>query len=166
MNVAMQLPLRIVAMDVDGTLTDGTTWFAGPELGWVQRYNVRDGEAILRMKCAGVQVVPLSRNKTMAARRRMEALGLELRWLGIDDKMTGLDEILASFSVQLDEVCFVGDGREDAPVIARVGLGLAVSNAHPEALRAADCILEVPGGAGVMEAVELALEARKRLPSI
>ena len=49
----------LLAFDIDGTLTDATTWWGGPELGWLQRYSVRDGEALLRIK-KRIPVVPLS----------------------------------------------------------------------------------------------------------
>ena len=37
--------VALVAFDIDGTLTDATTRWAGESIGWVQRYSVRDGEA-------------------------------------------------------------------------------------------------------------------------
>src|SRR5688572_29329026 len=54
---------ELLSFDIDGTLTDATTWWAGPESGWVQRYSVRDGEALLRIRQRRI-VVPLSRNRT------------------------------------------------------------------------------------------------------
>src|SRR4029453_6482073 len=53
--------IELVAFDVDGTLTDGTTWWAGDNVGWVQRYSVHDGEALLRLT-QRLHVVPVSRN--------------------------------------------------------------------------------------------------------
>ncbi len=78
--------VEVVAFDIDGTLTDGTTTYLGPDHGWSQTYSTRDGEAILHMVATGLVVLPLSRNRTDTARARMEGLKLPLDFLGVDDK--------------------------------------------------------------------------------
>lgn len=144
----------LLAFDIDGTLTDATTWWAGETTGFVQRYSVRDGEALLRLKTR-MTVVPLSRNKTTAARLRMEGLRLDTRWLGITDKLAALEEVCRAHGVEAARVCFVGDGYDDAAVFARVGLGCAVADAHPRALEAAHVVLRARGGERVIEEIEL-----------
>ena len=144
---------ELLAFDIDGVLTDATTWWAGLNVGWVQRYSVRDGEALLRIAQRRI-VIPLSRNRTNSVLSRMEGLGLDMRWLGVQDKLTGLDQICREFGVAPEAVCFVGDGFDDSPVLRRVGLGCAVADAHPAALEAADVVLTAHGGARVMEEIE------------
>jgi 3-deoxy-D-manno-octulosonate 8-phosphate phosphatase (KDO 8-P phosphatase) len=151
--------IRLVAFDIDGTLTDATTWWGGPERGWLQRYSVRDGEALLRLS-ASRHVLPLSRNRTTSAAERMAGLGLDARWLGVTDKLGSLRQICGEYQVTRAEICFVGDGPDDAAVFAEVGLGLAVADAHPEALAAAHVVLAARGGGRAMEEVELRLSGR------
>ncbi len=148
--------IRLVAFDIDGTLTDATTWWGGPERGWLQRYSVRDGEAILRLR-AERHVLPLSRNRTTSAAERMAGLGLDARWLGVKDKLESLRQICGEYQVDRADVCFVGDGPDDAAVLTEVGLGLAVADAHPAALAAAHVVLAARGGQRAMEEVELRL---------
>ncbi len=150
----------LLAFDIDGTLTDATTWWGGPELGWLQRYSVRDGEALLRVKTR-IPVVPLSRNKTQAARLRMEGLGMETRWLGTSDKIASLKEICETFDVAPERVCHIGDGPDDAAVFEAIGLGVAVADAHPIALSAAAVVLDAAGGARAVEELELRMEAQR-----
>lgn len=145
--------IALLAFDIDGTLTDGTTWWAGEPTGWVQRYSVRDGEALLRLK-ARMPVMPLSRNGTRAAALRMERLGLDMRWLGVSNKLTALAEICRAHGVEPRAICFVGDGPDDAEVFAHVGLGCAVADAHPRALAAAHVVLASAGGRRVIEELE------------
>jgi 3-deoxy-D-manno-octulosonate 8-phosphate phosphatase (KDO 8-P phosphatase) len=142
--------IRLLAVDIDGTLTDGSLLWGGPEIGWTQRYLVRDGEAILRLVRHGIPVVPLSRNPTACARARMVHLKLPTTWLGVKDKVLGLAEILAAYAVEADVVAYVGDGPEDADVFARVGLGCAVADAHPAAQDAAHLVLQKGGGSGAV----------------
>jgi 3-deoxy-D-manno-octulosonate 8-phosphate phosphatase (KDO 8-P phosphatase) len=147
--------IELLTFDIDGTLTDATTWWAGETAGWVQRYSVRDGEALLRMARAGLPVVPLSRNKTEAARRRVEHLGCSTQWLGVGDKLAALTEIRRLHGeVALDTVLHVGDGLDDTPVLEVVGLGVAVADAHPVALRAAQLVTRAAGGERVIEELE------------
>ena len=94
---------ELLSFDIDGTLTDATTWWAGPDSGWVQRYSVRDGEALLRIKQRRI-VVPLSRNRTKAALSRMEGLGLDMRWLGVQDKITGLSTRTLFFTLEINRI--------------------------------------------------------------
>jgi 3-deoxy-D-manno-octulosonate 8-phosphate phosphatase (KDO 8-P phosphatase) len=151
----------LFAFDIDGTLTDGRTTWLGPEVGWTQTYSVRDGEAILRMKRMGLPVVPLSRNRTLCARTRMEALGLPLDWLGTADKVEAIHAICARFEVPLHRACFVGDGLEDAGVFALVGCACAVSDAHPGALAAAHYVTRARGGDRVVEELEARIAAAR-----
>lgn len=153
--------IRVVAFDIDGTLTDATTSWLGPELGWTQTYSTRDGEAILELVAAGLVVVPVSRNRTITARTRMEGLKLRLDWLGTTDKAASILEASTALDVPLAQFLFVGDGREDAAIFDRVGMGVAVRDAHPLAKARARWVLERAGGQRVMEEIsEELLSAR------
>jgi 3-deoxy-D-manno-octulosonate 8-phosphate phosphatase (KDO 8-P phosphatase) len=146
--------VELLTFDIDGTLTDATTWWAGEAAGWVQRYSVRDGEALLRMSKAGLRVVPLSRNKTDAARRRVEHMRCSTEWVGVDDKIAALAQICQHYAVSAERVLHVGDGLDDAPVFERVGLGVAVADAHPIAIQTAALLLGANGGTRVIEELE------------
>jgi len=150
--------VALVAFDIDGTLTDATTWWAGETVGWVQRYSVRDGEAILRLK-QRLPVLPISRNLTASARERIRLLGLDARWLGVADKLDALAQVCREYVVEPQRVCFVGDGIDDAEVFECVGLGCAVADAHPKAIAAARVVLSSKGGDRAIEELERRLEA-------
>ncbi len=147
--------VELLTFDIDGTLTDATTWWAGEDAGWIQRYSVRDGEALLRLAASGLAVVPLSRNKTPAARRRMEHLRCALDWLGVSDKLAALEQIRARHGdLALERIVHIGDGIDDAVVFEQVGVGVAVADAHPWALERAGIVLRSAGGARAIEELE------------
>lgn len=159
-ELARLAAIELLTFDIDGTLTDATTWWAGEAAGWVQRYSVRDGEALLRLARAGLPVVPLSRNETAAARRRVEHLRCATDWLGVSDKIAAIEQIRERHGgVELDRILHIGDGLDDAPVFERVGLGVAVKDAHPQALAAAALVLDARGGARAIEELEQRLRA-------
>lgn len=146
--------VRILAFDIDGTLTDATTCWLGEDVGWVQRYSVRDGEAMLRMKQDGWQLIPLSKNATLAARKRIEHLALTTRWLGVTDKVRAIQEISDAHQVAAADILFVGDGKDDAQIFKLVKRSFAVADAHPDALASASVVLRSQGGRHVMEELE------------
>ena len=149
--------IGMLVFDIDGTLTDAKTWWAGPAQGWVQRYSVRDGEAFLRMKSIGFPTIPLSANNTQSAKVRMERLGLVTRWLGISDKEPAIREIASETGLPLSRICYIGDGLGDAAIFSMVGIGCAVADAHPETKEKADYILTAKGGEHAVEELELLL---------
>lgn len=151
--------IRLLAFDIDGTLTDATTWWGGEARGWLQRYSVRDGEALLRLR-ADRHVLPLSRNKTASAAERMSGLGFDGRWLGVSDKVGSVRQICREYQVDTEAIAFVGDGPDDAAVFEHVGLGYAVADAHPQARAAAHVVLDSRGGQRVIEEIELRLRGR------
>lgn len=153
--------IRLLAFDIDGTLTDATTWWGGEDRGWLQRYSVRDGEALLRLGQER-HVLPLSRNRTASAAERMSGLKLDGRWLGVTDKVGAVRQICTEYQVRPEQICFVGDGPDDAAVFGAVGLAYAVADAHPEALAAAHVTLDSRGGARAIEEIELRLAGRWR----
>jgi len=145
--------VRLLGVDIDGTLTDGFLYWGGPEVGWTQRFTVRDGEALLRLARAGVQVVPISRNRTACARARMEGLGLSCQWVGVTDKLLALEEVVASFGVPPEGIAYIGDGYEDVPILTTVGVGCVPADGHPEALAHAHYVTLAPGGRAAVEEV-------------
>lgn len=152
--------VRLFAVDIDGCLTDGLLYWAGPDVGWTQRYAVRDGEAILRSVAAGVPVVPISRNKTACAQVRMAHLKLPTDWVGVSDKLRALAEVVARYGVAADAVAYLGDGQEDVSILEAVGLAIAPPDGHPRARAAAHFVTQAVGGRGVAEEVVDLLLAR------
>ena len=123
--------IKLLAFSIDGTLTDGTTWWGGDESGWLQSFSVRDGRALQRLR-SRMHVVPLSSNTTDSAARWIADLGLDGRWVGVSDKVDGLQKICTEHIVRAPEVCFVGDGPDDVAVLRAVGWACAVADAHPD----------------------------------
>lgn len=153
--------IKLFALEIDGTLTDDSTWWGGEDRGWLQRYSVRDGEALVRLR-ERMHVVPLSHNATQSARERVRELGLDARWVGVSDKAAGLRQICAEYVVPVDDVCFLGEGPDDAEVFAAVGIACAVADAHPTALACADLVLNAEGGRRAVEELELRIASAQQ----
>jgi 3-deoxy-D-manno-octulosonate 8-phosphate phosphatase (KDO 8-P phosphatase) len=152
--------IALVLIDVDGTLTDAKTAWAGPATGWTQVFSIRDGESIKRLCQRGIPVVPLSRNATLSTRTRMEGLGVPLEWLGVADKAIAFQELRQRYAVPLERIAYVADGREDVPILNMVGFPIVVADAHKSVRAVAKYVTQARGGDHALEEViDLILEA-------
>ena len=82
-------------------------------------------------------------------------LGIELIEQGAEDKLPGLERLVSTAGVSLDETAYVGDDLLDAAVMRQVGYPIAVANAVDEVKELAAYVTSRSGGQGaVREAIE------------
>ena len=156
--------LRLLVLDVDGVLTDGRLAY-GPAGEELKVFYVQDGLAIHAARNAGLLVGVISSRASPAVSRRMADLGVLEVHQGATDKAAVLDDLLRRRGVGLREVAYMGDDLPDLPLLTKVGLALAPSNAAAEVERVAHWVGRRGGGAGaVREAVEAFLKARRAWP--
>ncbi len=154
--------IRLLALDVDGVLTDGRLYFAedGQEL---KTFDTQDGHGIKMLQHAGIEVAIITGRTTQLVQRRAGNLGIRHLLQGREDKLVALRELIAELGVALDEVAYVGDDWPDLPAILAAGFGVAVANAHSELRARADHVTTLAGGRGaVREVCDLLLNAQDR----
>jgi 3-deoxy-D-manno-octulosonate 8-phosphate phosphatase (KDO 8-P phosphatase) len=145
-------PVRVLFLDVDGTLTDGVIGFTRE--GDVRHFWVRDGLALEWAREHGVVPVVISGRPSLAVAARMNELGLE-HYLGAADKVAVAEQVLAREGATWAECAMVGDDLPDVPLMRRVGWPIAVADASPEVRAVAKTVTRAGGGRGaVREAVE------------
>ena len=148
-------PIRVLFLDVDGTLTDGIIGFSRD--GDSRHFWVRDGLALEWARDLGVRTVVISGRASLAVEARMHDLRLE-HHLGAHDKVKVAEQVLASERARWEECAMVGDDLPDVPLMRRVGWAIAVADAAPEVIRVARTVTQARAGFGaVREAVERVL---------
>ena len=153
--------VRLLALDVDGVLTDGRLHY-GPRGESLKVFHVRDGHGIKRVQDAGIEVAIISGRKSAAVAKRARDLGIRHVFQGVGDKLAVLEKLAKSRGVALQHCACVGDDTPDAPILAAAGLGVAVADAHADALAAADLVTSRPGGHGaVREVCDWLLDAQR-----
>jgi 3-deoxy-D-manno-octulosonate 8-phosphate phosphatase (KDO 8-P phosphatase) len=153
-------PVRLLILDIDGVLTDGSLYFdaKGETL---KVFHVRDGHGIKMAQRGGLEVALVSGRRSDAAFHRARELDINRFYEGVRDKVAILEELLAALNLTPREVAAVGDELVDLPLFHRVGLGVAVADAVPELKAAAHWVTSLPGGKGaVREVCDLLLKAR------
>ena len=152
--------VRLLALDVDGVLTDGGILVApdGTESKW---FHVRDGLGIVAARRAGLRVAFVSGRTSAAVAARAKELRIDALRQGVKDKAAEVRALRGSFGAALAETLFVGDDLVDLPGFAESGVSVAVADAHPRVLAEADAVCAAAGGRGaVREVIEEVLLAR------
>jgi Cof subfamily protein (haloacid dehalogenase superfamily) len=78
---------------------------------------------------------------------------IEVVPLGIT-KATGLEEVARPYEITADDVVAFGDMPNDVPMLRWAGLGVAMGNAHPDAIEAADEVTATNADDGVARVLE------------
>jgi 3-deoxy-D-manno-octulosonate 8-phosphate phosphatase (KDO 8-P phosphatase) len=146
--------IRLLILDVDGVLTDGRIY--NDDSGrQTKAFHIQDGLGLTLWQAVGRQVALLTSKRSPAVIARAEMLGIRLIEQGAEDKLPGLEKLLAAAGVDPSQTAYMGDDLLDAPVMRRVGYAMTVPNAAPEVLELAKFVTSRPGGHGaVREAVE------------
>ncbi|HFD11680.1 MAG TPA: 3-deoxy-manno-octulosonate-8-phosphatase KdsC [Crenotrichaceae bacterium] len=144
--------VRLVSFDVDGVLTDGRLFFDnhGQE---TKGFHARDGLGIKLLRQSGVEVAVISGRRSKSVECRMAALDIALVYQGQDDKLVALEDLCQTLNLQHDQIAHVGDDVLDIPVMKRVGLSVAVQDAHEIVKQKADWCTHLPGGYGAAREV-------------
>jgi YrbI family 3-deoxy-D-manno-octulosonate 8-phosphate phosphatase len=151
--------IRVLALDVDGVLTDGSVVLDEDGRERKALY-YRDIDAVFAARRRGLVVALVTGEDSPIVDTIARRLEVEHVYRGEKDKEAVLPRLAAELGVGLDEVCFVGDSARDAPAFPLVGLGLAPADAHESARALAHRVLAAPGGRGaVAEACELLLDS-------
>ncbi|MQY52634.1 KdsC family phosphatase [Rhodocyclus gracilis] len=159
-------PLRVMAFDIDGVMTDGTLFFTdeGTEL---KAFNTLDGLGIKLLQQAGIIVAIITGRRSPCVARRAENLGIEHLFQGIEDKRATLAAFLAEHGIDAAHAGYMGDDIVDLRVMAACGFSAAPGDAHPLAQRQATLVTQRHGGHGaVREVCEFILDAQDRLDDI
>ena len=156
--------IRLLGLDVDGVLTDNGV-YVGPIAGQraeLKRFDIQDGLGLILLKTAGLPVVWVSgRSSEATALRAAELPVEELLQVPGPRKAAAFAELLERRGIGWEEVAYVADDIADLPILRRVGLPIAVSNAVAEVKQVAAYVTRAAGGHGaVRELIEALLRAR------
>ena len=154
--------IRLLALDVDGVLTDGSIVYTS-QGEQVQCFHVHDGLGLKLLGQAGIHRAIISSRSSRAVKIRSEELGIKLVCQGESDKIKACERIKKKLGLEDREVAYIGDDWVDLPLLRKVGLAVAVADAVQPLQEYADYITRRPGGRGaVREVCELILKAQNR----
>jgi 3-deoxy-D-manno-octulosonate 8-phosphate phosphatase (KDO 8-P phosphatase) len=155
--------IRLVIFDVDGVLTDGSL-FLGDDGQEYKAFNSRDGHGMKMLQHCGVMIGIITGRSSEVVRIRMRSLGIEHVYQGRREKLPAYEELCGKLGLQDNQVAYVGDDVVDLPIMRRVGLAIAVNDAHPLVIRHAHWQTPHAGGRGAgRDVCEMIMQAQGRL---
>ncbi len=150
--------IKVLALDVDGVLTDGRIIIDNTG-GEIKNFDVQDGFGLVLFQRSGFKTAIISARSAIPTTARAKDLKINKVYQDAYPKIKAYEKMLKEFKVKDEEVCYVGDDLPDLPVLRRVGFAVSVPNGVTEVQQAADYITKKCGGHGaVREVVELILK--------
>ena len=161
--------VKLVAMDVDGVLSDGKIIYQTAhkdsmdvdQVGEIKAFCVQDGLGIQALNKNGIITAIITGRKSAIVARRARELGILHVIQGRDDKAAALRELAKELGLMMHETAYIGDDLPDVGAILQAGLGVSVPNGCDLARLVADCVTTQRGGNGALrELGELILYAQ------
>lgn len=140
--------IRLILLDVDGTLTDGGMYFTenGDQM---KKYNTKDGMAIKNNRRENLSFGIISHgHKLNVVKDRASLLGIEHVYVGQESKINILDQWCEQLGITPKQVAYIGDDINDLEIMAKVGVSACPADAVYAVKKEADIILKKNGGAG------------------
>ncbi|WP_437920888.1 KdsC family phosphatase [Sphingobacterium sp. LRF_L2] len=144
--------IKVLFLDVDGVLTDGTVLVTenGEQL---RKFSIKDGYAIQFAIKAGLKIIVITGGKSEGVLHRLKGLGVEEVYIGVSDKLTLMLEIVQRFQLEKNEIAFMGDDIPDFDCMNNVGLSLCPYDAVDDIKNIAGYVSPKRGGEGCVRDV-------------
>ncbi len=158
--------IKLLVMDVDGVLTDGRLYYTerGEE---IKVFNVRDGLGIKLLQQTDIKTAVISGRNSKPLYRRLTELGIDEVYLGYNEKLPLLEDLIKKHLLKCEDVAFIGDDYVDIPVMKKVGFPIAVRDAPKKVRDVCLYVTKARGGYGaVREAIEYLLDLRGDLENL
>ena len=156
--------VKLVAMDVDGTYTDGLLFYDS-QGGVIKGFHAHDGLALELLRLINVKRGFITGRIDNATTARAEYLKVDFFMNNISDKRSALKKVLGDFGFSEEECVYIGDDLNDLSAFDTSVIGIAVANADPAIKKVADYVTKTEGGKGaIREVVNMILESRNLNP--
>lgn len=146
------MKLKLLVMDVDGTLTDGAMYMtdSGEQM---KAFNAKDGLGLASLLPAmGITPVIITGRGGACLHKRCEQLGITEIYENVSDKGAVLDELLMRMNLTPDAVASIGDDVNDLPLFQRSAVSACPCDAVEAVKPRVTYVLPVAGGKGAVRA--------------
>lgn len=151
--------IKMLLFDIDGVITDGRKYTDGKELE-LKSIALKDMDAFGLLKAAGYKIGCVTGEDNAFSRQFVHMQGLDYIRLGCKQKQQALKEIEEKYHVAFSEICYIGDGKYDIPVLEKVGLAVCPNDAIEGVKQISDIVLKRKAGEGcIAEVYELLIHA-------
>lgn len=144
--------IKLVVLDVDGTLTDGKLYLDN-EKNEIKTFSVKDGMALAKWIAFGGKTAIITGRKSNIVENRAIELGIHHIKQNIKNKSIALKEILKEENLNLKEVCYIGDDINDLGIMSKVGFPCCPFDSCPEVIELSSFVSNAVGGNGAVREI-------------
>ena len=152
--------IKNFVFDVDGVFTDGSI-IVDSEGNELRKFDTRDGIAVKLATDLGYKICVISGGNNEGVRKRLNRLGVNDVYLGVDNKKIIYEEFLSKYKLNNSETVYMGDDLPDISVLKICGLSTCPNDASNEVRIIAEYISIKDGGKGcVRDVIEQTLKVQ------
>lgn len=141
--------IKILALDVDGTLTDGKIYMSA-EGETMKAFHVKDGFGIKKIQQDAVEVVLITGRDSEIVNQRGRELGIKRVFQNVENKLDMIERIMEESNVDASEIAYMGDDENDFLPIMKCGLSACPGDAVDSVKQKVDFISHYDGGEGAV----------------
>ena len=141
--------IKLLAMDVDGTLTDGRIYI-GPDGEVMKAFDVKDGYGIVRFRQAGGIPVIITGRQSRIVEQRCRELGITELHQGVSDKLDCLMKLASKYQLEREEIAYIGDDLNDLSCIEYAGVSACPGDAAEAVRSNCSYVCTAAGGRGAV----------------
>jgi 3-deoxy-D-manno-octulosonate 8-phosphate phosphatase (KDO 8-P phosphatase) len=154
--------VEAIVLDVDGVMTDGGI-IPTPDGDFIRRYNAKDGYAIASALREGFKVCVISGGRGRMLENRLTMLGVTRMYLNCMDKTQAINEFIADYNLNPEDMIYMGDDIPDLECMRLVGIPVCPADACSEVVEASRYVSEFKGGRGaVRDIIEQVLRSQEK----
>ncbi len=144
--------LKVLVIDVDGTMTDGGIYYdeKGNEL---KKFCTKDAAGFFAAQTVGLKIMVLTGRECAATKRRMEELKVDFLFQNVRDKISFLNSFMAKNNLSWEDFGYIGDDLNDLHPMQLAGFAACPADSCEEVKATADYISSIRGGHGAVRDV-------------
>lgn len=149
MRTYMNRKIKLLIIDVDGTMTDAGIYYDeyGNEL---KKFCVKDAVGFFAANKAGIEIMVLTGRECAATVRRMKEMKVKNVHQNIKDKHKFLKQFLQEHHIPREAIGYIGDDLNDFQAMQLAGFVGCPADSCPEIISIANYTSPIKGGYGAV----------------
>ena len=143
------MKIKLLGMDVDGTLTDGRIYM-GQDGEIMKAFDVKDGYGIVQFRKSGGIPVVITGRESRIVEQRCRELGITELHQGVSDKLGCLMSVAERYGLEREQVAYIGDDLNDLDCIHYAGISACPADAAGIVKASVDFVCSQEGGRGAV----------------
>lgn len=112
--------LKMLILDVDGTLTDGKIYM-GPNGEVFKAFNAHDAQGLRKLPEIGIETIIITGRKSEIVENRAKEMNISEVYQGVENKKEKLLELVNNKNILLENVGYIGDDENDFEAMSICG---------------------------------------------